>query len=101
VTITARSVHGVLIRLTDERWDHIVTQHRELCALKDEVLASVERPDEVREGYRHELLAIRRLPNAKFLVVVYRQISVDDGFIVTAFATSRERSLQRRVQLWP
>jgi len=36
----------------------------------------------------------------KHLVVVYREIE-NDGFIITAFITSKIESLNRRNQIWP
>ena len=101
MTRIARSVAGIPIRLTDERWNHIIAGHKELSGLEDEVMACIQAPIEVRVGKDLELLAIRRLGLGKILVVVYREVSDHDGFILTAYVTSRERSLMRRVQLWP
>ncbi len=41
----AISVHGVPIRLTAERWLHIVEARDELAGRFDEVLVSVEAPE--------------------------------------------------------
>ena len=101
MTETVRSVDDILIRLTDERWAHIIERHNELQTLRADVLACVQHPREVRAGKNLERLAIRQLLTGKFLVVVYREVSFDDGFIVTAFVTNRESSLLGRPQLWP
>lgn len=95
-----QSKNGVPIRLTDERWSHIVTEHAELTGMRDDVLTAVSSPDRVLSGSVGELLAVRRLFSGKLLVVVYREAGAD-GFVITAFLTSRERSLNRRTQLWP
>ena len=95
-----RSKNGVPLRLTEERWSHIATEHAELAEMRDDVRAAVSSPDRVLSGSAGELLAVRRLSSGKFLVVVYRETGAD-GFIITAFLTSRERSLNRRTQLWP
>jgi hypothetical protein len=34
-------------------------------------------------------------------VVVYKEIGVDDGFVITAFLTRRVRQLERRRRVWP
>jgi hypothetical protein len=43
----AKSVAGVPIRLTDERWTHITEEHCELAALRLEVLETVSRPESI------------------------------------------------------
>lgn len=94
------SKNGVAIRLTDERWSHIVTGHGELAELKRTVLETVADPERVLAGGAGELLAVRQADVGKWLVVVYRELG-KDGFVITAFLTRRERSLNRREQLWP
>ena len=100
MTGTARSIRGVPIRLTDERWAHITEQHCELAGLRDEVLAAVARPERVLAGGAGELLAVREVEPGKSVVVAYREDGAD-GFVITAFVTRRLESLARRVQLWP
>ncbi len=51
-------------------------------------------------GRAGELLAIREIELAKWFVVVYREVD-SDGFIITAYSTSRTASLGRRRQVWP
>ena len=94
------SVHGVPIRLTEERWNHIAEEHAELMGLLGDVLAAVEEPDRVLAGGDGELLALRQQSDGKTLVVVYREDGMD-GFVITAFLTRREASLNRRTQVWP
>ena len=93
---------GVPVRLTDERWAHIVRRHPEMGSLRTAVGETIERPDMIQTGDAGTLLAIRwhattRL-TAKFCVVVYRETSRDDGFVVTAYLT-RRASTTRSV-LW-
>jgi len=71
-----------------------------LAGLRLEVLETVAKPDRVLSGGEGELLAVRELFPGKYLVVVYREL-VDDGFIITAFLTSKIKALQRRKQIWP
>ena len=94
------SKNGVSIRLTDERWTHITEEHCEIAGLRSEVLETVLQPKRILVGGDGELIALRELEQGKYLVVVYRE-QVDDGFIITAFVTRRERSLSKRRQLWP
>lgn len=95
-----KSVNGIPIRLTDERWVHIVEEHAELENLRTEVLNAISNPERILVGSMGELLALIEVEPAKWLVVVYRELA-DDGFIITAFLTRRIRSLNKRRQIWP
>ncbi|SFF93282.1 hypothetical protein SAMN05660649_00066 [Desulfotomaculum arcticum] len=57
----AISVNGVPIRLTDERWKHIVIGHPELKDLFTEVINTIREPLSVRLGNNDELLAVQRI----------------------------------------
>ena len=94
------SKNGVPIRLTDERWAHITEEHNELAGLRLEVLQTIAEPARVLEAREGALLAVRELEPGKHLVAVYRELE-QDGFVITAFLTSRRASLDRRRQLWP
>lgn len=97
----ALSRNRVPIRLTDERWQHIMEEHAELVGLREEVLEAVTDAERVLSGTGGELFAVRMMEPGKALVVVYREIDVDDGFIITAFVTRRLQSFDRRSQIWP
>jgi len=88
------------IRLTDERWAHIVEEHCELAGMRLEVLETVASPSRILEGKAGELLAVREINPGKHLVVIYKELA-NDGFIITAFITSNITSLDRRIQIWP
>jgi hypothetical protein len=94
----AVSVNGVPIRLTYERWLHIVSARDELVGREDEVLAVVESPDWVTKGYRGSLVAWKGYGKNRFLAVIYKEISRDDGFIITALFT---RKASKRRKVWP
>ena len=96
-----RSKIGVPIRLTEERWQHIIKGHLELKSYQNEVLETVAQPDEIYQGAQGEFLAVRKISKDKFLVVVYREIGQEDGFIITAFLTSKKKKLERRPKIWP
>jgi hypothetical protein len=96
------SVNGVPIRLTDERWQHIVDGHPEMASEQDHVLQTVEAPDFVQAGDFGELLAVRQwLVTAfrrKFVVVAYREVDRMDGFVLTAYLARRPS--RSRMVVW-
>ena len=93
----AYSIDGVPIRLTTERWFHIVENHDDLAGHYDNVLDVVENPDMILRGYRSSLIAIRGAGRGQYLAVIYRQLSNNDGFIITAYFTSK---IDRKKALW-
>ena len=95
----AVSKNGIPIRLTEERWYHIVENHDELAGLSDEVLLTVEDPDYIVKGWKDELLAVRKFVEDKYLVVVYKELK-NDGFIITAFLTKKVNKILRRGVIW-
>jgi len=94
------SKNGINIRLTDERWAHIIEEHCELAGMRPDVLETVSNPSRIIEGRYGEMLAVKEMIDGKYLVVVYKEIE-NDGFIITAFITSKRGSLDRRKQIWP
>jgi hypothetical protein len=96
----ATSVNGVPIRLSDERWRHIVEHHDDLAGHFHDVLDTIVSPEALHEGDAGELLAVSALRGSRVLVVVYREVGPGDGFVITAFFTSRVRQIQRRRLVW-
>ena len=94
------SKRGVPIRLTTERWSHIVENHDDLAGYRDDVLTAIEEPDEVLQGKTNELIALKSVP-ARTLVVVYRETSSNDGFVITAFFTTELERVRKRGLVWP
>jgi len=96
------SHNGVPVRLTEERWRHIVQRHVEMVDLRREVLETVAGPDVIQQGDFGELLAVRFYPQTplggKYLVVAYREITLDEGFVLTAYLTNAPS--RRRTTLW-
>lgn len=93
----ALSINGVPIRLTAERWFHIVENHDDLAGHYDDVLETIENPDLVLRGYRNSLIAARGYGHKRYLMVVYRELSTNDGFVITAYFTSE---VDRRKAIW-
>jgi len=97
-----KSKNGVSIRLTMERWFHITEEHSEMAGYFFEVLETIREPDAVYEGTYGELLAVNEIePAGRYMVVVYRELSDEDGFVITAFFTSRIARIERRTKVWP
>jgi hypothetical protein len=96
-----KSKNNVPIRLPEERWFHITEEHSEMAGYYFEVLETVEEPEAIYEGKAGEYLAVREIEKDKYIVVVYREISEGDGFIITAFLTRRKGQLERRRRIWP
>jgi hypothetical protein len=98
----ARSINGVPVRLTDERWEHILTQHPEMDGQRERILEAIADPDLIQKGDYRALLSLRHYPRtplgAKYLTVAYREASADDGFVLTAYLTRRPSA--RRESVW-
>jgi hypothetical protein len=87
--------------LTRERWDHICRRHLELGDQQGKVLETLRNPAEVLEGDFGEKLAVRfyrRTPlTSKYLIVAYKELGPEDGFVVTAYFATRVATWRRRV----
>jgi hypothetical protein len=93
------SINNVPIRLPEERWIHIVENHDDLAGHLDDVLDAVETPDVIIKGYRDAVIALKKIRQDKFLAVVYKETGPTDGFIITAYFSSKIK-LEREVILW-
>ena len=100
--VIVQSKNEVAIRLTRERWTHIVERHPEMDGQRQRVLETVSDPEMIQQGDFEEYLAIRfynETPlTSKFLVVVYKEIARTDGFILTAYYSGKPS--ERRRTLW-
>ena len=85
--------------MTTERWIHIVENHNDLAGYFDEILNIVENPEYIIQGYNKSLIALKRMTNKKFLSVVYKEIDKKDGFIITAYFTSKI-NIEEEVIIW-
>ncbi len=85
----AHSINGVPVRLSYERWYHIVENHDELASAFHEILEVIEEPDFIARGTRGALKAVRNISRKKWMVVVYRELSKRDGFVITAYLLSK------------
>jgi hypothetical protein len=94
----ARSINGVPVRLSGERWQHILDAHEELEGRREDVLEVVESPDWVTRGYRGSLVAWKGYGKRGFLAVIYKEVGDADGFVITAFFT---RKPKKKGKVWP
>jgi hypothetical protein len=93
----ADSVNGVPIRLTDERWEHILYRRPEMASFMETVLDGLEHPEYILRGYKGTLIAVVHFGKRSYLNVVYRELSLTDGFIITARI---ERELDKSKIVW-
>lgn len=100
--LVVRSRNRIPVRLTEERWRHVVVRHPEMDGQREKVLETLARPDMIQRGDFGELPAIRRYTQTpmgeKYVVVAYKEMSIEDGFILTAYLSRRPSS--RRETLW-
>ncbi len=101
---TVMSVHGHTIRLTAQQWSHIIEAHDYMAGNLDIVLEALAEPSRVIQALQGESLALRDYESTnitrKTAVVVYRD--EPDGFVITAFLTSRPDRIERKGPLvWP
>jgi hypothetical protein len=85
ILATVNSVNGVPIRLTEERWDHIIDRRPDMRPYFDEVLGAVEEPMFILRGRAGALIGVTSLGRKRYLHVFYKEVSRSDGFIITAY----------------
>jgi len=95
---TVSSLNNVPIRLTDERWEHIVDAHPYMTQYYEQMLDAVDDPEYIFPGHRGCLIAVVTLRQKRILHVTYRELSSDDGFIVMAYIKT---SLDKKKAIWP
>jgi len=96
--VTAISKNNVPIRLTEERWHHISTGHPEVADYYFEILETIENPERIYEGNQGGLIAVSHKDERtnKFIVVIYKEINPEDGFIITAYTSSQKQKFERK-----
>ena len=93
----AYSVNGVPIRFTEERWEHIVSNKPYMESYYERILDAIEKPTLVLRGYAGALIAVLSVGRQRYLHVVYKEISPEDGFVITGFIA---RKYNRRMIVW-
>lgn len=91
------SRNKISVRLT------IVEAHDYMAGNQDLVFETIEDPDCAVQGEKDELIAVKHYPKTsiseKNMVVIYKEAR-DDGFIITAFLTSKPEKIFKRGILW-
>ena len=100
----AISLNKIPIRLTDERWYHISTGHPEVSDYYYEILEAIESPSIIYKGRDRDLIAVKNIDfediSEKFIVVVYKELNITDGFIITAFISNKTNYLDKKEIVW-
>lgn len=103
VIATITSHNGLSIRLTKKQWLHLIESHDYMADNRDKVLETVHEPDYIVEGDVGELIALKRYSKTniseKHCVVVYKELDFD-GFVITAFLTSKPEKIFAKGVLW-
>jgi hypothetical protein len=98
----ANSKNGVPIRMTAERWQHITTGHPEVSDYYYEILETIENPQTIYEGNNKAKIAVKTFKerNDKFVVVIYKELGSNEGFVITAYLSTRKQEFKKKRILW-
>lgn len=100
--IIVESKNNISVRLTSERWEHIMKRHPEMENQKERVLETITNPDFIQKADFGELIAgkfYKKTPlTSKYLVTIYKEVSKTDGFVITAYYATKPS--ERRQMLW-
>ena len=75
----------------------LLKNHDDLASYYFEVMEVVENPEFIIRGNKGSLKATRNMGRDKWLVVVYREISKKDGFVITAYFLDKK---PKGVPIW-
>ena len=95
----AISKNQIKIRLTDERWKHMLLMHPTLSEKKELLIETINNPDTLLKGNSGEVLAVSTYLKRTYLVVVYKETG-NDGFIITAYETTDVVWLFKKEIIW-
>jgi hypothetical protein len=99
--IIVKSKNDIPVRLTTERWNHIIIRHPEMDSQKERVLDAIADPDLIQKGDFGELIATKFYAEtpltSKYLIVAYKEI-IHDGFVLTAYFATHPS--ERRQTIW-
>lgn len=93
-----QSVSGNRIRVTYKQWSHVTENHDYMSGNLDKVLETLAEQDSIVLGRNGESLALRKYAHTnitqKTCVAVY--MDTPDGFLITAFLTSKPQKIAQR-----
>lgn len=95
-----RDCRGETVRLTDERVQHVISQHPEVASLGGQAIGdALMQPDAIIVSASGDRLYYRYYRGTevgdKFICVVVKSI---EEFVVTAYMTDRQK---KGVRVWP
>ncbi|MBE9137861.1 hypothetical protein IQ254_11765 [Nodosilinea sp. LEGE 07088] len=100
---TAIAYSQTPIRITYQQWAHVVENHDYMAGCLEFVLETLSEPNFIVDGWETELIALRAYPKTpiskKSVVVVFKEAELE-GFMITAFMTSKPGKILRRGILW-
>lgn len=100
---TVISKNGKELRLTAERWSHIVEAHDYMAGNQDLVFETLENPDYIVGGGQGEFIALKHYKKTsiseKDVVVIYKEKG-KEGFVITAFMTSEPERIIKKGVIW-
>ena len=83
---------------------NIIASHADMKDNQKLVLETIREPDMILKGVTDELRAIKFFSEThlgpKYIMVAYKELSEKDGFIVTAYKTSRIDKIVKRGVIW-
>lgn len=53
------SKSNVPIRITEERWQHIITRHPEMSGVREKLIETIHDPELILEGDKGTVMAVR------------------------------------------
>jgi hypothetical protein len=68
-----------------------------LVGYHDDCLWTIEEPDVVLAGHSGSRRSVKNYGRNRYLIVVYRELSKHDGFVITAYFV---REIKRSKVLW-
>ena len=91
------------MRLTFERWYHIIRQHPEMAHFQNEIERALTSPDEIYRGRHGEFAVLKRdaivLKKKRLYVVVYYKPTPGDAFVLTAHPMS-SKGVRKKFRKW-
>ena len=100
---TVISKNSIRIRLTEERWSHIVEAHDYMAGNQDMVFETLEGPDIIVSGEKDDFIAVKHYSKTsiseKHVIVIYKE-EEKDGFVITSFMTSKPEKIVKKGVIW-
>lgn len=96
MVLEGQDYNNKLVRLTKKQYNHIIETHPELEGEMNKISKTVESPEVVRLGNKENIFLFYRFfektqVTNKYLVLVVKYLN-GEGFIITAYFTSKIRS---------